>query len=138
MSPEYTETVMSKRARELYFEKIHPESMTGKEYRDGHIKFDQSAVDQFSPKGNLDIKVVSEVVNSASYQESVLFRFCVQLNLSSEQVQEIIKTKFKINYSDWPNRKGAMEIIERLYPKECETFGVKPDKSFPPDDFLDS
>jgi hypothetical protein len=124
--PEYNETEVSKIARSLIKESVDA-NILKKEFLDLSYKPEKRSV--LSEAGQLNIEKVFESIGT-DYQESGLIFRAVELNLTKEEMNEVIKYRFRHCYCDWENKENARSIVNSAYPAWCETFGITPEEGF--------
>lgn len=125
MENHYEETEVSKHARKRLAEAVNRgldkellESTFGPEKRE-----------RFSRDGKLDYEAVYESLHS-SYQEGDLIIRTIELNLIPEELDEILKFRFRKLYSDCKSQESADFFVNGQYPIWCRDFGIKPDENF--------
>jgi hypothetical protein len=54
----------------------------------------------------------------------------IELKLTEEEVNEIIKHGLKKLYSNWSDKERAQEIVKNIYLERCGVWRMKPDEEF--------
>ena len=129
---DFEETEMSKSAREKYQKLAQPGSLAAEDYK--NIKYSLRVRKKLSlESGELDYtKVYERTIEGRGNEHFTLIRRCIELNLTSEDVHEIIKARFRKLYGDWPNQNPA----DRQYLVWCKIFDIQPDENFKANEYL--
>lgn len=125
MENEYEETEVSKFAKARIARDV--ERCLDKDIL--KFSFNPEKRKRFSKDGQLDYQAVYESLHP-SYQEGELILKAVELNLTSKELDEILKFRFRELYSDCKNQESADFIVNMNYPIWCSDFGIEPDSDF--------
>lgn len=124
----YVETEMSKRARSTFERYVHPESPEGKRYSSLYAPGKRRAF--LADSGELDIQKVYRSLG-VDDQEFALVKQCIALNLTDEEVSQVILHRSRELYGEW---KADPTFGTRQYRRWCERFGISADESVVPPD----
>ncbi len=79
--------------------------------------------------GELDYAAVYKSLG-VDYPESILLERIIQLNLTDNELRDVIEERFSQLYPDYHENFGVQSLFDTGYPGWCERFGVESDPEF--------